>query len=86
MCVHIVWSLLALQHLTPTLVTLPASLTSSHWLLEHASINLATLTTLIYVVTYLIMDPLAGGKDILSNDNILICFKLLSLLVCCGGT
>jgi hypothetical protein len=63
----VVWSMLALGHYTPTLLTLPASLTSSHWLLEHASVNLATLTTLVYVVTYLLMDPIAGSKAILAS-------------------
>jgi hypothetical protein len=58
-----VWSLLALQQYSPSLISLPASLTSAHWLLEHATINLATVTTLIYVITYLIMDPIAGGED-----------------------
>ncbi len=56
--------MLALEHYTPTLLALPVSLTSSHWLLEHASVNLATLTTLVYVVTYLLMDPIAGSKVI----------------------
>jgi hypothetical protein len=56
--------MLALEHYTPTLLALPASLTSSHWLLEHASVNLATLTTMVYVVTYLLMDPVAGSKAI----------------------
>jgi hypothetical protein len=67
-----VWSMLALEHYTPTLLTLPASLTSSHWLLEHASVNLATLTTMVYVVTYLLMDPIAGSKAILTSFNTVI--------------
>jgi hypothetical protein len=62
-----VWSLLALQQYTPSLMSLPVSLTSAHWLLEHATINLATLTTLIYVITYLIMDPIAGGMSFLCH-------------------
>ncbi len=61
--------MLALEHYTPTLLALPVSLTSSHWLLEHASVNLATLTTLVYVVTYLLMDPIAGSKTILTFFN-----------------
>jgi hypothetical protein len=67
--------MLALEHYTPTLLALPASLTSSHWLLEHASVNLATLTTLVYVVTYLLMDPIAGSKAILTSSNTVIFAK-----------
>jgi hypothetical protein len=52
---------MALQHYTPSLASLPTSITSSNWLLEHATLNMAAFTTLIYAVTYLIMDPLAGG-------------------------
>ena len=66
-----VWSLLALEHYTPSLLALPESLTSSHWLLQHASINLATITTLVYVVTYIIMDPLAGGIMNFINHSIM---------------
>jgi hypothetical protein len=83
--------MLALEHYTPTLLTLPASLTSSHWLLEHASVNLATLTTMAYVVTYLLMDPIAGSKAILTSFNTEILFfkskknLIRSALFCEGG-
>ena len=46
---------------SPALMPMPAAVTSSSWLLETASLNLAAVMTAIYVTCYLIMDPVAGG-------------------------
>ncbi len=51
---------------TPSLVSTPAMVSS--WC-EHIHLNFAALTTLIYVIAYLLMDPLAGGKYIKSLNK-----------------
>ncbi|XP_023325170.1 uncharacterized endoplasmic reticulum membrane protein C16E8.02 [Eurytemora carolleeae] len=55
---NIVWSGQVLLQFTPSLVSTPAMVSS--WC-EHIHLNFAALTTLIYVIAYLLMDPLAGG-------------------------
>ena len=55
---NIVWSGLALQHYAPAFMDAPAVLTKIPLL--GMPINIAMITTLIYVVTYVLMDPIAG--------------------------
>ena len=56
---NLVWSGLALQHHAPVFMDPPSALTNIP-LVGNVPINIAMITTLIYVVTYVIMDPIAG--------------------------
>jgi len=58
---QLVATILVLLQYSPALMPMPAAVTSSSWLLETASLNLAAVMTAIYVTCYLIMDPVAGG-------------------------
>jgi len=58
---QLVWTLLALFQYTPSLMVTPSCVSSAHPLLEHVQINIPLLVTLIYAVSYIIMDPIAGG-------------------------
>ena len=57
---NLVWSGMALQHMLGVFAPAPTSLASLP-LLGGVPITLATITTAIYVVSYLMMDPVAGG-------------------------
>eukprot|EP00092_Neocalanus_flemingeri_P023378 GFUD01025346.1.p1 GENE.GFUD01025346.1~~GFUD01025346.1.p1 ORF type:complete len:203 (+),score=48.74 GFUD01025346.1:158-766(+) len=57
---NLVWSGLALQHHAPVFMDAPAALAKVP-LLGNLPINIAMITTLIYVVTYVLMDPIAGS-------------------------
>ena len=65
-CIHLVciwnlvWSFFLLLHLLGPLAPAP-SLLSSLPLLAGVPLSLATLVTAIYVVSYTLMDPVAGG-------------------------
>ena len=55
---NLVWSALALQHYAPVFMDTPSVLAKIP-LLGTMPINIALVTTMIYVVTYVLMDPIA---------------------------
>merc|ERR1712088_808809 len=57
---NLVWSGMALQHMLGVFAPAPTSLASLP-LLGGVPLTLATITTAIYVVSYVMMDPVAGG-------------------------
>nr|ALS04675.1 endoplasmic reticulum membrane protein YGL010W [Pseudodiaptomus poplesia] len=58
---QILYTTTALLQMTPAFGVVPAEVSEIHWSLNHLNINAALLITLVYVVTYVIMDPVAGG-------------------------
>jgi len=67
MLIHIccIWPILitalALFQYTPSFIATPSCVSSLHPLLQHVSINFPLVITLVYVVSYVLMDPIAGG-------------------------
>merc|ERR1739844_705200 len=57
---NLVWSGMALQHMLGVFAPAPTSWASLP-LLGGVPLTLATITTAIYVVSYIMMDPVAGG-------------------------
>ena len=54
-----VWSGMCLFHMTPQLAEAPELLTKVPFI-GGTPVNLTLMVTLIYVVTYVLMDPMAG--------------------------
>merc|ERR1711899_603092 len=57
---NLVWSGMALQHMLGVFAAAPTSMATLP-LVGGVPLTLATITTAIYVVSYVMMDPVAGG-------------------------
>jgi len=58
---QLLWSSIALLQYTPAILPTPSFVTSLSPALADVSINLAFAWSMIYIVSYLLMDPVAGG-------------------------
>ena len=57
---NIFWTALVFQHYTPAFIETPDAIAKVPFI-GGLPLNLATITTLVYVVSYVLMDPVAGS-------------------------
>jgi len=75
---QLLWSGLAIMQYTPALMETPTFITSISPLFKNVSINIALLQSLIYMVAYPLMDPIAGT---IGSAMVLVLYLLTGVLV-----